>query len=83
VSLQARLEKLERAHRARRATVEAAPGAPFGTLLMLSAAEACDLACEQAQVLCNGGDFAEVTARFNARMDYLRKRRGAADGNGK
>ena len=79
MNLQARLEKLERLRR----PPVADTGDPGDTLLMLSDEEARHLACEQIEALFNGGDFAEVTARFNARMDYLRKRRGAADGNGK
>ncbi len=79
MSLQTRLEKLERSRRAPVADT----GDPYDTALMLSDPEACDLACEQIEVACSGGDFEEVTRRFNARMAYLRKRGGAADGSGK
>jgi hypothetical protein len=55
------------------------PYDPSDILLMLSDEEARHLACEQIEALFNGGDFDEVTARFKARMAYLRER-GAADG---
>lgn len=78
MSLQTRLEKLERSRR----PPVADPGDLFDTALMLTDPEAIDLACEQVRVLFAGGDFEEVGERLNARMAYLRKRRGATDGSG-
>lgn len=58
------------------------PYDPSDILLMLSDPEARHLSCEQIEALFNGGDFDEVTARFKARMTYLRKRGGVTDGDG-
>jgi hypothetical protein len=77
VNLQGRLDKLERALR----PPVADTGDTGDILLMLSDPEARHLSCEQIEALFNGGDFDEVTARFKARMAYLRER-GAADGDG-
>lgn len=70
MTLTRRIATLERSRR----TPVADTGDLFDTALMLSDPEACDLACEQIEVACSGGDFEEVGERLKARMNYLRSR---------